>query len=158
MRILLAMWRVPLAPQWFLSLSRCLNLYSLWWSWSWKRIFSYNSCCYYSLWFECFLFPIKNKSSTYNRSIIGLLPSTLKKMLESALLSVNPRVISNLSILSYHVEPQDLLQSLPMKQSIILPLYFVLYALKHYIPEWQVASYAIVILCIHLGSPNTNIL
>ena len=108
--------------------------------------------------FNEFLFSVRNKSSTYNKSIIGLLPSTLKQRLESALLSVNPRVISNMSILSYHVEPQDLLQSLPLKRSIILPLPFILYALKHYVPEWQVASFATNILCIHLGSLDTKIL
>ena len=55
--------------------------------------------------FNEFHFFVMNKSSTYNRSITGLPPSTLKQRLESALLSVKPRVISNLSILSYHVEP-----------------------------------------------------
>ena len=61
-------------------------------------------------------------------------------------------------ILCYHVEPQDLLQSLPLKQSIILPLSFVFYALKHSIPEWQVASSATNLLCIHLGSLDTKII
>ena len=48
---------------------------------------------------------------------------------------LNPRFISNLSILSYHVKPQDLLQSLPLKWIIILPLPFILYVLKHPILE-----------------------
>ena len=85
--------------------------------------------------FNEFLFSVRSKSLTYNRSITGLPPSTLKQRLESSLLSVNPRVINNMSIMSYHVEPQDLLQSLPLKRSIILPLSFVLYALKNSIPE-----------------------
>ena len=54
--------------------------------------------------------------------------------------------------------PQDLLQSLPLKWSIILPLSFVLYALKHSIREWQVAPSATNILCIHLGSLDTKII
>ena len=79
-------------------------------------------------------------------------------MLESSLLLVNPRVISNFSFLSYHVEPQDLLESLPLKQNIILPLPFVIYVLKHYVMEWQVVSCATNILCINLGSLDTKIL
>ena len=47
----------------------------------------------------------------------------------------SPRVtdtsIRNLSILSYHVELRDILQSLPLKWSIIISLHFVLYVLKH---------------------------
>ena len=58
-----------------------------------------------SLVFNAFLFSVRNKSSTDNRRITDLPPSTLKQRLESALLSVNSRVISNLSIFSYHVEP-----------------------------------------------------
>ena len=30
--------------------------------------------------------------------------------------------------------------------------------MKHFVPEWQVATYATNILCIHLGSLDTNIL
>ena len=108
--------------------------------------------------FNEFLFSIRNKSSKYNRSITGIPLSTFKQRLESTLLSVNPRAISKLSVLSYHVEPQDLLQSLPLKRSIILHLPFVLYALKHSVLEWQVASYATNLLCIHLGPLDTKIL
>ena len=53
------------------------------------------------------------------------------------LLSVNPRAISKLSILSNHVEYQDLLQSLPLKWSIILPLPFLFYALF----SWEASCY-----------------
>ena len=63
---------------------------------------------------------------------------------------VNPKLDRKLSILSYHVEPQDLLQSLPLKRSIILPLSSVLYALKHYVLG--------VTSSIHLGSLDTKIL
>ena len=84
--------------------------------------------------FNEFLFSVRNKSSTYNRSITGVPPSTLEKRLESTLLSVNPRAISNLSILTYHIKTEDLLQSLPMKQSINIPLSFILYAMKHSLP------------------------
>ena len=40
-----------------------------------------------------------------------------------------------LQIHQHPVVPQDLLQSLPLKQSIILPLPFVLYVLKHSVLE-----------------------
>ena len=43
-------------------------------------------------------------------------------------------------------------------EASILPMYSILYALKHYVPEWQVPSSATNILCIHLGSLDTNIL
>ena len=76
---------------------------------------------------SAFCHTSKNSSSTHNKSITGLSPSTLKQRLESTLLLVKPRIISKLSIMSYHVEPQDLLQS--------LPLTFILYALKHSILE-----------------------
>ena len=85
--------------------------------------------------FNELLFSIRNKSLTYNRSITGLPPSTLKQRLESSLLSLNPRAISKLSIPLYHVKLQDILQSFPLKRSIILPLPFVLYVLKHSILE-----------------------
>ena len=102
-------------------------------------------------------FSVRNKSLTYNRSIIGLSLSSLEKILESSLLSVKPRAISKLYIMSYHVEPQDILQSLPLKRSIILPLSFILYALKHSVPDWQVTSSTTTIICIHLGSLDTKI-
>ena len=85
--------------------------------------------------FNELLFSVRNKSLTYNGSITGLPPQTLKQRLEYTLLSLNPRAISNFSILSYHVKPRDLLQSLPLKRSIILPLPFVLYVLKHFVLE-----------------------
>ena len=81
--------------------------------------------------FNEFLFSSRDKSSKYNRRITILPPSTLKQRLEYALLSVKHRSISKFSIMSYHVEPQDLLESLPLKWSIILPLPFVLYVLKN---------------------------
>ena len=40
----------------------------------------------------------------------------------------------------------------------MLPLSFILYALKHSVLEWQVASSTTNILCIHLGSLDTKIL
>ena len=42
--------------------------------------------------------------------------------------------------------------------SIVLPLSSVLYALKHYVPEWQVVSHATNIISTHLGSLDTKIL
>ena len=84
--------------------------------------------------FNEFLFSVRNKSSTYNRSITGIPPSTLKQRLESFLLLISPKE-NKLSIKSYHVEPHDLLQSLPLKRSTILPMSLILYVLKHYVSE-----------------------